>query len=195
MRGGKAFKKGKKGGAQEEGEGANKFVGLEDDQQYGRVLRALGNRRMLCFCNDSMDRICKIRGKLCRGPGKQRIEVGDIVVLSFREFEDSDSDVGEQTTPKKVSAPLSSLMESDNGSRTITGTAATLTNGKKDIADIVRKIPATHWKYVRREGGIHNLLFPNRTSTETGEDDDLFERDETTITREGSGTDIVIDDI
>ncbi len=179
VRGGKAFKKGKKGGTPEEGEGRVKFVGLEDDQQYARVLRALGDRRMLCFCNDGVDRICKIRGKLCRGPGRQRIEVGDIVVLSFRDFEDDDSDADE--TSKKVTAPLSSLMESDNGSRAITGTAATLANGKKDIADIVRKIMPSHWKYVRKEAGIHKLLFPDRIAEGLeSDDDDLFERDEET---------------
>jgi initiation factor 1A len=179
LRGGKAFKKGKKGGGQDDGEGGrNKFAGLEEDQQYGRVLRALGDRRMLCFCNDGVDRICKIRGKLCRGPGKQRIEVGDIVILSFRDFEDEDSDSDVQSTPKKVSAPLSSLMESDNGTRTITGTAATLANGKKDIADIVHKIPTGHWKYVRKESGIHKLLFPDRVVGEDDTMDDLFEREE-----------------
>jgi initiation factor 1A len=180
LRGGKAFKKGKKSGNPEEGEGRAKFDGLEDDQQYARVLRALGDRRMLCFCNDGVDRICKIRGKLCRGPGRQRIEVGDIVVLSFRDFEDDDSDVDE--TSKKVSAPLSSIMESDNGTRAITGTAATLANGKKDIADIVRKIMPMHWKYVRKETGVHKLLFPDRLAAgaEEDDDDDLFERDEET---------------
>lgn len=178
LRGGKAFKKGKKGGNPEEGEGRTKFDGLEDDQQYARVLRALGDRRMLCFCNDGVDRICKIRGKLCRGPGKQRIEVGDIVVLSFRDFEEDDSDAEDHS--KKSSAPLSSLMESDNGTRAITGTAATLANGKKDIADIVRKISSSHWKYVRKESGVHKLLFPDRITVggeEEDEDDDLFERE------------------
>lgn len=197
LRGGKAFKKGKKGGAQDDGEGGrNKFAGLEEDQQYARVLRALGNRRMLCFCNDGIDRICKIRGKLCRGPGKQRIEVGDIVILSFRDFEedDSDSDTENQSTTKKLFSPVSSLMESDNGTRAITGTAATLANGKKEIADIVHKIPLGHWKYVRKESGVHKLLFPDRGTGDEDAMDDLFEREEANVGATGDD-ELNIDDI
>ena len=91
LRGGKAFKKGKKkpaAGAETEG-GSSKFSGREEDQDYGRVLRLLGDRRVMCFCNDGAERIAKIRGALCKGPKKQKIEVGDIVILSARDCDGS----------------------------------------------------------------------------------------------------------
>lgn len=52
------------------------------DQQVGRVIKALGNRRMLVFCNDNQQRICKIRGAIKKG---NWISNGDIVLLSVRE--------------------------------------------------------------------------------------------------------------
>ena len=53
-----------------------------EDQQVARVLKVLGNRRMLVYCNDNKQRICKIRGAL----GKRHwIGIGDIVLISMRE--------------------------------------------------------------------------------------------------------------
>ena len=91
LRGGKAFKKGKKkpaAGAETEG-GSSKFSGREEGQDYGRVTRLLGDRRVMCFCNDGAEHIAKIRGALCKGPKRQKIEVGDIVILSARDCDDS----------------------------------------------------------------------------------------------------------
>ena len=97
MRGGKAYKKKKKpveGDAGIAGAAAVRFEGAEEgDQDYGRVIRMLGDRRVSCFCNDGQERICKIRQALCKGPKRKKIEVGDIVLLSFRDFENhADSD-------------------------------------------------------------------------------------------------------
>lgn len=93
LRGGKAYKKGKKkpaaGTAIESEGGGGKFSGREEGQDYGRVLRLLGDRRVMCFCNDGAERIAKIRGALCKGPKKQKIEVGDLVILSARDCDDS----------------------------------------------------------------------------------------------------------
>ncbi len=88
IRGGKGYKKGKKNPVSAE-ERAGKFSGLEDDQIYGRAVRLLGNRRIACFCGDGIERVCKIRGALCNkgSPMKQKILIGDIVVLSGRDFE------------------------------------------------------------------------------------------------------------
>jgi translation initiation factor 1A len=92
LRGGKAYKKGKKTASDKE-EVVQKFLQRDTDQEYARVIRMLGNRRVICFCNDGRERNCKIRGALCKGPNKQKITVGDIVLLSFRDFEvDSEDD-------------------------------------------------------------------------------------------------------
>jgi translation initiation factor 1A len=52
-------------------------------QMLGRIVRNLGNRRMLVFCNDKEQRICRIRGALKKGSW---ISVGDIVLLGIRDF-------------------------------------------------------------------------------------------------------------
>jgi translation initiation factor 1A len=100
LRGGKAYKKGKKNPEKKN----VKFEPKGEDQDYARITKLLGNRRLLCFCNDGKERIGKIRGALCKGPQKEIIRVGDIVLISYREFlegDDSD-DAGENTLGLKV---------------------------------------------------------------------------------------------
>lgn len=139
LRGGKGFKKGRKTSAEEaERERIAKFSGRTDGQDYARVLRPLGNRRVACFCNDGVERVCKIRGVLCWGPRRQKIEVGDIVLISLRDFEESDDDGGAGAGGAAVAVHAS---------------------GRKDIADIITKIPHQCWRDVRREAGIHANLF------------------------------------
>jgi translation initiation factor 1A len=58
-------------------------INEEDGQSVGRVIRALGDRNMLLYCNDGKERIAHIRGGLRKKVAK--IEVGDIVLWSIRE--------------------------------------------------------------------------------------------------------------
>jgi initiation factor 1A len=173
MRGGKAFKKGKKsdgggcgGGGGGGGEGGGKFVGRseENGEDYARVTRMLGNRRTICFCNDGKERICKIRGRICKGAHRQWIQVGDIVLISHREFGEmgSDSEGSVDDSDSKVQV---------------------LASGRKDISDIVRQFPREHWKFIRKDGMIHRQLFYVGVEThgggggDGGGDDDIFEFD------------------
>jgi translation initiation factor 1A len=48
----------------------------------GRILKGLGDRNMLVYCNDGKERIAHIRGGLRKKVAK--IEVGDIVLISLR---------------------------------------------------------------------------------------------------------------
>jgi len=88
LHGGKSFKKAKKGGSEQ----SQKFISRAEGQDYARVTKLLGNRRMLCFCNDGKERIGKIRGGICKGSNKQIIRLDDIVLISFREFLEEDDD-------------------------------------------------------------------------------------------------------
>jgi len=88
LHGGKSFKKSKKGSS----EHSQKFASRGEGQDYARVTKLLGNRRMLCFCNDGKERIGKIRGGICKGSNKQIIRLDDIVLISFREFLDESDD-------------------------------------------------------------------------------------------------------
>lgn len=134
LRGGKAFKKGKKPAAGTD-EKVPKFFGRDADQDYARAVAMLGNRRVRCLCNDGKERICKIRGSLCKGPKKQKIEVGDILLISYRTFEESDSedeDVSGNLVENKVQG---------------------------QVADIMYKYNRAHWRDIRKEAGIHHNLF------------------------------------
>ena len=81
-KGGKGYKKHKKGGEAESSE--HTYIERQAGQMIGRVIRLLGNRNVLCYCNDDRLRICHICGKM---KGRVWIEPGDMVLLSLREFE------------------------------------------------------------------------------------------------------------
>lgn len=53
-----------------------------DGQSVGRVIKNLGDRNLLLYCNDGKERICHIRGGMSRKKG--HIEVGDVVLQSLR---------------------------------------------------------------------------------------------------------------
>jgi hypothetical protein len=126
---------------------------------------------VLCFCNDGLERICKIRGALCRGPKKQIIEVGDIVLIGMRDFEvagSSDDDaVFESTAARK---------KTSGGADGVGLTSAT---GRREIADIMSKYKRSDWRHIRKEGGIHKHLFVSETghAHEGADDELLFEED------------------
>jgi len=152
LRGGKAFKKGKKPAAGT-ADKVDKFFGRDADQDYARAVAMLGNRRVLCFCNDGKERKCKIRGSLCKGPKKQKIEVGDIVLISYRSFTDSDSD-----SDSDVSGNLVETKEKKEAN---------------EVADIISKYNRAHWRSIRKESDIHPRLF----LAEEGEEglDEMFD--------------------
>ena len=91
MKGGKGYKKKKKPA---EGNEAD-FIERREGQMPARVLRVLGNRNVLCFSNDNIIRMCHICGKM---KGRVFIEVGDIVLITIRDFSSS----ADASTSKKV---------------------------------------------------------------------------------------------
>lgn len=71
-----------------------------DGQMLARVLRALGNLRMLLYCNDGKERICKIRNAIKKST---RILVGDIVLISLREGTEEKGDILAKYDPSLMS--------------------------------------------------------------------------------------------
>ena len=154
MRGGKGSKKGKNSG--DTRDQAGPFPDRAADQIYGRVTKLLGNRRMICFCNDGIDRVCKVRSSLCYGKsGKgQWICIGDIVLLSFR-YEGGEDSGSEE--------------EIEGGDSKV----AVLASGRKEVGDILFKFHRDHWKFIRRDGVIHRNLLLALGEGDGGED--IFE--------------------
>ena len=151
LSGGKAFKKGRKlptdGGVDDK-----RFDGLEEGQDLGRVTKMLGNRRVLCFCgNDGMERVCKIRGVLCKGPKKQRIEIGDIVLISSRDYSATTYD--DSDDEDEGGGVIAHVAKAADG-------GAVTSNGKRDIYDLITKLSASQIRDARKtEKGLHKLLF------------------------------------
>ena len=63
------------------------YIERTEDQQVARVIRLLGNRNVLCYCNDNRLRICHICGRM---KGRDWIEAGDMVLVSVRELSRTD---------------------------------------------------------------------------------------------------------
>ena len=61
-----------------------------DEQDYGKVEKLLGNCRVELLCNDKVNRIGIIRGKMKK---KQWVNLHNIVLYSKREYEDNKVDI------------------------------------------------------------------------------------------------------
>ena len=70
----------------------------EEGQEYGQILRLLGNGRVECNCFDGVKRMCTIRGKL---RNRVWINPGDIILVSLREFGDEKADVMHKYYPEE----------------------------------------------------------------------------------------------
>ena len=145
LRGGKVFKKGKK-----TVDTVVKFSPKEEGQDYARVIKLLGDRRATCFCNDGKERIGKFRGAICRGPKKQIITAGDIVLISLREFEEVSEE--EETEDKDVAELLKEI--------------------KVGPCDILYKYEKYHWRALKSEPEINPDLLGLKE-----EKDDIFDYD------------------
>lgn len=77
--GGKNYKKSKQTGSF-----VKPFIEKQDDQLYARILRNLGGRNMLVYCNDNKVRLCHICGAMKKFSW---LNVGDLVLVSLRTFE------------------------------------------------------------------------------------------------------------
>jgi translation initiation factor 1A len=77
--GGKNYKKSKQTGSF-----VKPFIERQDDQLYARILKNLGGRNMLVYCNDNKIRLCHICGAMKKFTW---LNTGDLVLVSLRGFE------------------------------------------------------------------------------------------------------------
>ena len=72
----------------------------EEGQDYGQVLRLLGQGRIEANCfEDNKKRLCTIRGKL---KNRVWINTGDIILIGLREFGDDKADVIHKYYPQEA---------------------------------------------------------------------------------------------
>ena len=91
-KGGKGYRKGKKS------VGEKKLIFAEKDQFYAKVVKHLGDQRLICVIHDEfskdkkkiIEHMAHIRGKMKK---KVWINIDDIIIVSAREFGDTTYDV------------------------------------------------------------------------------------------------------
>ena len=71
----------------------------EDGQVYGQVTKLLGNSRIQVMCLDEKEWLCHIWGKM---KNRVWIAVGDLVLVSNREFEADKGDIIHKYMPDEV---------------------------------------------------------------------------------------------
>ena len=109
-KGGKNFKKKGKGSVVDD---KRELILKEDGQEYAQITKLLGNGRMEGKGFDGTTRLCHVRGKMCK---KVWIDVGDIVLLGLRDYQDSKADIihkylSEEVRRLKDAGELPSLEE------------------------------------------------------------------------------------
>lgn len=73
----------------------------DEGQEYCQVEKMLGNARFTGNCFDNKKRLCIIRGTMSKRR-KIWIKVGDIVLISLRDYQDDKADVIHLYTPLEV---------------------------------------------------------------------------------------------
>lgn len=153
-KGGKAYKKGKGGGERE-----IVFQDRTEGQVVARVVRALGNRNMLCFCQDNRLRICKLRGKIRHS---EKIEVGDLVICSFRTYEvEETTDEEEDKKPGDASKDANTIVGQKSEAKPKRKLKQKIPEKLDSDArgDILAAYHRDQWKELKREPGMNQNLF------------------------------------
>jgi translation initiation factor 1A len=73
----------------------------EPGQEYCQVKKMLGAGNLKAYCFDGKERLCIIRRRMCRGR-INRIKVGDIILVTLREFQDEKADIILRYSEKEV---------------------------------------------------------------------------------------------
>lgn len=75
------------------------FKDEEQFQEYAQILKVLGSARFEAHCFDGKTRLSIVRGNMRK---KQWVKIGDIVLVSIREYEDAKCDIIYLYKPKEV---------------------------------------------------------------------------------------------
>lgn len=96
-KGGKNFKKQKNGPSRQ-----RELLFREDDQEYARIIKQLGDGRFECQIFNS-DKEINVIGKIC-GSMRKRVwvNIGDVVMVSKRSFDSFSCDIIHKYTPEEA---------------------------------------------------------------------------------------------
>ena len=89
----------KKKSSQDSYKEKRELVFKDKDQEYAQILKMLGNGRCDAYCFDGVRRLCHIRGKMRK---RIWINVGDIVLIGKRVFQDEKGDIIQKYFPEEA---------------------------------------------------------------------------------------------
>jgi translation initiation factor 1A len=126
--GGKNFKKQKKDSNSKQ---ARELIYKEDEQAYARIIKPLGDSRFECECFELNENLIG----LVRGAFKKRVwmNVGDIILVSFRNFDKERCDIIHKYTPDEAHT-LKAIGEIPTGVN-LHATALEISDENKDLQD------------------------------------------------------------
>lgn len=89
----------KKKSSQDGNKEKRELIFKDKDQEYAQILKMLGNGRCDAYCFDGVRRLCHIRGKMRK---RIWINVGDIVLIGKRVFQDEKGDIIQKYFPEEA---------------------------------------------------------------------------------------------
>lgn len=92
-------KKGQRNNAKNKEQKSRELLFAEPGQVYGKVIKVLGDSRCEVHNFDGIKRQCKIRGTMRK---REYIRVGDIILVSKRDFQDEKGDIIHLYTSEEV---------------------------------------------------------------------------------------------
>ena len=113
-KGGKKFKKFKKGNANQNNEFVYKQSHPHFGQQYAKVKKMLGHGRLNAVCEDGVTRLCSISGKLKKRKTNGFIGSGDIILICVRPFNNKLADVIHKYTNQDIQQFLQGNVPASN---------------------------------------------------------------------------------
>lgn len=78
----------------------------DEGQDFAVVQEMMGNGRLKALCSDGKTRIGRIRGSMRKYAGKVIIEKNDLILVSFRDFEEDKVDVIAKYTSEETAQIL-----------------------------------------------------------------------------------------
>ncbi|AYV79330.1 MAG: eukaryotic translation initiation factor 1A, X-chromosomal [Faunusvirus sp.] len=86
----------------------------DDSQVYGKIIKILGGANVRVECQDNIDtkveRICIMRGHIKK---TTRFNVGDVILVSLRAFQDKTGDIIEKFNPDEIKILRKTNIEKD----------------------------------------------------------------------------------
>lgn len=96
LKGGKKFKKGKK----ENNDNKIIFRETSEGEEYGKVIKLLGNGRLYCKLKDGTEQLCIIPGKMKKK--KIWVRMDSIVLIAIRDYQPDKGDIIHVYSPSQI---------------------------------------------------------------------------------------------